>query len=90
MEERSFTGPGSSGLFCVFLCEGDVGIHQASSDADVQTDEVGPGEDVVPTEHHPDVRHHDILDTPDDGGGERRVVLRAQHDGVHQNEAHDT
>lgn len=27
------------------------------------------------------------LNAADDGGGESRVVLRAQHDGVHQNEA---
>lgn len=27
------------------------------------------------------------LDTADDGGGQRRVVLRAQQDGVHQDEA---
>lgn len=27
------------------------------------------------------------LNTAHDGGGERRVVLRAQHDGVHENEA---
>lgn len=83
---------------------------------DIQSQEVGPGEDVVSTYHHPDVRHKDVLqgqklplahisdcslwllvgfsareptdlNAADDGGGEGRVVLRGQHDGVHQNKA---
>lgn len=32
---------------------------------DIQPDEVGPGEDVVSTEHHPDVRHQNILQHQD-------------------------
>lgn len=80
---------------------------------DIQSQEVGPGEDIVSTNHHSDIRDEDVLqgqslphqrlffvaivafseceptdlNAADDGGGEGRVVLRAQHDGVHQNKA---
>lgn len=70
-------------LFFMFLCKDDIGVHQAPSNADVQTYEVRPSEYVVSTKHHPDVSDEDILNTTYDGGSERRVAQCAQHDGVH-------
>lgn len=45
----------------LLLCEGDVGVHQAASNTDVQTYEVGPRENVISAEHHPYVCHQDVL-----------------------------
>lgn len=36
---------------------------------DIQPDEVGAGENVIFAEHHPDVRHQDVLQKPRGDGG---------------------
>ena len=36
----------------VLACECDFGVDEGSCDADIQTDEIAPREDVVATDHH--------------------------------------
>ncbi len=73
---------------------------------DVDADEIGPLEDVIPTAPHADIRDDKILrerhesafsedqmphfDRSDTGGCERGVVMRAENQRVVQDEAADT
>ena len=55
---------------------------------DIEAYEVVEGPNVVPPYQHAHIGDYDVLEAPHDGGGECGVVLRAQHHGIAQHEAH--
>lgn len=73
-----------------FLHERYIRINNAGNHADVEANEVGEAEHVVPADVHPYKCDQYVFQASDDRGRKGRVVQRA-HDGrVHEQESHET
>ena len=64
-------------------------VDQAAEDTDVETHEVDQTVLVVASDEHAQVGDQDVLETANDGGGEGRVVLGAQHRREDEDKAED-
>jgi hypothetical protein len=73
-----------------FRAERDVRIYQTADDTDVKACKVDPTEDVIAADDHAEIRYEQILEHADNGGSESRVVVCADNDRVHEEEAHQT
>ena len=65
------------------------GVDKASYYTDVQSYEVDEGVLIVSANEHAHVSDQNILEAPDDGGGEGRVVGRAEDGREDEDEAKD-
>lgn len=60
----------------------DVRVEQTSQHADVDPNTVEPREDVVASNEHAQICYADVFQASHNGGGQRRVELRAQDGAV--------
>ena len=73
-----------------FCWKSDFCVDETSNDTDVETDKVHEGVLIVTPYDHAQVGDQDVLQTPDDGGGQGRVVGCAQHNREDENKPKHT
>ena len=73
-----------------FCWKSDFCVDETSNDTDVKTDKVHEGVLIVAPYGHAKVGDQDVLQAPDDGGGQGGVIGGAHHSGEDQNEPEHT
>ena len=73
-----------------FRWKSDFCVDETSNDTDVETDKVHEGVLIVASDDHAQVGDQDVLQTPDDGGGQGGVVGGAQHSREDENKPEHT
>ena len=73
-----------------FRWKSDFCVDETSNDTDVETDKVHEGVLIVAPDDHAQVGDQDVLQTPDDGGGQGGVVGGAQHSREDENKPEHT
>lgn len=71
-----------------WFLEGKVGINQTAGDGNINSDKIQHREFVIVAEHHSEISHKQVFHAADDCSCQTGVVLRAENDRVHEDEAH--